>query len=116
MPAHKKLGVGGEDAAIEFLERRLEQGWPCALQNHRPLLREGSRQLAPVRAARQIEIDKGVGPGRKRPDHPAKDARAPKEATPTWVADEVLGGPHVITRPSRALRIWSLPPLQRVEH
>jgi hypothetical protein len=102
MPAHKKLVVGGEDAAIEYLERRLEQGWPGALQNHPRLLREGSRQLAPVRAARQIEIDKGVGPGRKRRDHPAKDARALKETTPTWGADEVLGGSHGITRPSRA--------------
>src|SRR5260370_34769991 len=83
MPAHKKLVVGGEDAAIEYLERRLEQGWPGALQNHPRLLREGRRQLAPVRAAGQIEIDKGIGPGRKGRDHSAKYARALKETTTT---------------------------------
>ena len=43
MPAHKKLVVGGEDAAIEYFERRLEQRRPGALQNHPPLLREGRR-------------------------------------------------------------------------
>lgn len=67
MPAHLKLVVWGEYGAIEDPEWRLEQGWPGALQNHLPLLRESRRQIAPVRAARQrIEINEANGPGRKR--------------------------------------------------
>jgi hypothetical protein len=46
VPAHVELVVGGEDAAVEDLERRLEQRRPRALQDHRAFLREGRRQRA----------------------------------------------------------------------
>ena len=70
----------------------------CAA-NHLRLLWEGRRQLASVRAAWQIEINKGVGPARKRRNHPAKDARALKETTTTCGADEVFGDLHDINLP-----------------
>jgi hypothetical protein len=76
VPAHEELVVRREDTAIEYLERRLEQRRPGALQNHLRLLREAGRQAASVRAARQVEIDKSVGPGRQRRCHAAKRADA----------------------------------------
>ena len=62
MPAHEELVVGRKDAAVEHLERGLEQGWAGALQNHGPLLRKGGGYAALVRAARQGQLHEGVSP------------------------------------------------------
>src|SRR6266404_1222488 len=98
MPAHEELVVRGEDAAIEHLERRFEQRRTRALQNHPSLLWEGRRQLAPIRAAWQIEVDEAIGPSGPCRCHPAEDACALKETTTTWGANEVPGDPHGNTR------------------
>src|ERR1700722_6175465 len=90
VPTHEKLVVWGEDAAIEYFEWRFEQGRSSPLQNHLPLLRKGRRQVPPVRAARQVESDKAVGPGRKRRNHSANNACALKETTTAWGADCVF--------------------------
>src|SRR5918993_3541288 len=63
MPAYVELVIGREDAAVEDLERRLEQRRPRALQDHRVLLREGRRQRALPRSAGQRQLDRWAGPG-----------------------------------------------------
>jgi hypothetical protein len=86
----EKLVVGREDAAIVHIPRGLEQGRAGTLHNHLCLLREGRRQLAPVRAARQIEIDICVAPSRKRGRYRAENACALKETTTIQRADQGL--------------------------
>src|ERR1700754_85450 len=79
VPADVELVVGGEDAAVEDLERRLEQRRPRALQDHRRLLREGRRQRALPRSAGQRQLDRRVGPGRAGSEHKTAGPRLSQE-------------------------------------
>ena len=59
MPAHEESIVGREDAAIVHFPRRLQQGRPGSLQNHRPLLREAvvsSRRFGPPGRSRSMKV------------------------------------------------------------
>jgi hypothetical protein len=72
VPTYEELVVGRKHAAIEDFEGRFQKRGPPALQDHLPLLRESARQFAPDRLARQIEIDKIVGPTRRSRRHCGK--------------------------------------------
>ena len=65
VPAYEELIVGRKDAAVEYFERRLEQGRPAALQNHGAFLGEGGGDAALIRTARQSQFHEGVRPGRR---------------------------------------------------
>src|SRR6266540_2236292 len=75
VPADVELVVGREDAAVEDLERRLEQRRPRALQDHRRLLREGRRQRpsrGPPGSGSSID-----GPAQAEPETSASPPRPP---------------------------------------
>src|SRR5260370_28519695 len=72
----KNESFGGEYAAVEHLERRLEQRRPRALQDHGRLLREGRRDHARCGPLRQRQVVPHFSPPPIPPGRTSKKRQA----------------------------------------